>query len=117
MLQWKRAAMVPSSNGYCLTMVKYSTGTVLQLIQNGSVLDWYSTTYIIVLVPGHEELGHVDGEDVGEQLLVVRLQKQHTHSLQYMYVHGYTGMDLVETSFQMPNPLNRNLFRGSYVLK
>ena len=34
-------------------------------------------TYIIILVAGHEVLGHVDGQDVGEQLLVVRLQVLH----------------------------------------
>ena len=34
-------------------------------------------TYIIILVAGHEVLGHVDGQDVGEELLVVRLQVLH----------------------------------------
>ena len=34
-------------------------------------------TYIIILVAGHEVLGDVDGQDVGEQLLVVRLQVLH----------------------------------------
>ena len=33
--------------------------------------------YIVILVAGHEVLGNVDGEDVGEQLLVVRLQVLH----------------------------------------
>merc|ERR1719237_844225 len=32
---------------------------------------------IVILVSGHEVLGNVDGEDVGEQLLVVRLQVLH----------------------------------------
>ena len=34
-------------------------------------------THIIVLVARHEVLGNVDGEDVGEELLVVRLQVLH----------------------------------------
>ena len=35
------------------------------------------SVYIVILVAGHEVLGDVDGEDVGEQLLVVRLQVLH----------------------------------------
>ena len=45
---------------------------------------WYSsrmismiTTHIIVFISGHEVLGNVDWEDVGEELLVVRLQVLH----------------------------------------
>ena len=34
-------------------------------------------THIIVLVARHEVLGNVDREDVGEELLVVRLQVLH----------------------------------------
>ena len=35
------------------------------------------SVYIVILVSGHEVLGNVDGEDVGEELLVVRLQVLH----------------------------------------
>ena len=31
-------------------------------------------TYVVILVAGHEVLGDVDGQDVRQQLLVVRLQ-------------------------------------------
>jgi len=33
--------------------------------------------FIIILVPGHEVLGHVYWQDVGEQFLVVRLEVLH----------------------------------------
>ena len=41
-------------------------------------------THIIVLVARHEVLGNVDGEDVGEELLVVRLQVLHLLLLLWM---------------------------------
>ena len=41
-------------------------------------------THIIVLVARHEVLGNVDREDVGEELLVVRLQVLHLLLLLWM---------------------------------
>ena len=43
-------------------------------------------THIIVLVARHEVLGNVDGEDVGEELLVVRLQVLHLLLLLWMVI-------------------------------
>ena len=43
-------------------------------------------TYVIVLVTGHEELGHVDRQDVGEQLLVVGLHRYTLHVLGKVHV-------------------------------
>ena len=37
----------------------------------------FLVTHIVVLVARHEELRHVDRENVGEQLLVVGLQVLH----------------------------------------
>ena len=37
----------------------------------------YESLYIIILVSGHEVLGNVYWEDIGEELLVVSLQVLH----------------------------------------
>ena len=38
---------------------------------------YLTESYIIVLVSGHEELRHVNWQDVGEKLLVVGLEMLH----------------------------------------